>query len=334
MIDNFLIENTHEINANEKLAEITLLNFPDELILNIFSSLPILDLSSASMVCKKFALIAKDNSLWKAYYKTLFRFDNDFVELNHKEQVINKIKILKENIKRNNYKLAFSSSLELTRLELSTYESSIHYSRMIPLNNKITFWDNISMLGSEYLHQNRVDQAEELFSKMKNIPKKINLKKEILRFYLKNNDFKKALSSLKWLLKIKFLETLTEIVFQFFVATIKEKEFEIAFKALKNMENNHVIKITMADELKNEIINSNKHTYIRKLDEILNNSTVNPNIFIKFKCYYYAYQNNLEKFLEVFESLECELRWMTLNDTIKIFQDHKNVIAEKALLFL
>ena len=61
-------------NANYS-ARLFTRDFPDEVLIRIFSYLLELDLCTVAQVCKRFHNIANDNELWKTLYQSVYEYD-------------------------------------------------------------------------------------------------------------------------------------------------------------------------------------------------------------------------------------------------------------------
>ena len=61
-------------NANYS-ARLFTRDFPDEVLIRIFSYLLELDLGTVAQVCKRFHNIANDNELWKTLYQSVYEYD-------------------------------------------------------------------------------------------------------------------------------------------------------------------------------------------------------------------------------------------------------------------
>ena len=61
-------------NANYS-ARLFTRDFPDEVLIRIFSYLLELDLCTVAQVCKRFHNIANDNEVWKTLYQSVYEYD-------------------------------------------------------------------------------------------------------------------------------------------------------------------------------------------------------------------------------------------------------------------
>lgn len=331
-------ESQHPFNQlNNNLKDIQTL--PDEIILRIFSFLPLLDLNYVGMTCKRFKNISQDQSLWTKFYGIIDPRKN---ELN-KEQLIIRITSLIKLLKSDNYELAFKACIQLSRLKITNLDQSIEYAKRLPLIQDAntphkSYWDNCFFLASEYLNNNMPIKAELIVSKMNILNTKIRLKKAIFYYYLNHHDFKHALYNLNYLIQITLDGAKIEI-FQYFFKALYLNEFTIAFNTLKNLTNKE-IKATIAHEIYEALKSQNEDEYIDLVELIISSLDIDKNIIYHNRCIYYSCNNEIDKVIQTVILIDHLWEKInTLNKSIHIFQsmhsttniDNLKIYKEKLL---
>lgn len=294
----------------------------DEIILNIFSFLPILDLTHVGMSCKRLKIISDDNQIWKNFYKTMY--PEEKATYSSYKELLEILIPLKFSVLKSKDDYASIACFRLLRLKLIHLDDIFDDVKKMPINDQLSFWDNCLLLGSECLYQNMPDRAETICRNMQQRESKKYLIGRILNYYFVKNDYLKLSAALISLAQNE--SSFEEIIYKFFGKILTLKEFAISFNFLKEVSDSR-IKNILAHVLNKTLLSENENTFIDELEQLLstfkdnNENRVNVALF-------YAVINDLDTFLkEAILITHPRSKLSCYNLSLSYFKNHNNVEA-------